>query len=57
MWHCSHQIHNKNRSVIWILFKVNIIVYYIVLKYNLAKRLKVIFSACKMNIFGNKNNA
>ena len=59
-WHCSQQISNKYKSVIWIFSKVNTIVYYIVLKYNLAKILKIIevtFSACKMNVFCNKNNA
>ena len=60
MWHCSQQIPNKYRSVIWLLSKVNKIVYFIFLKYNLAKMLKIteiIFWKCKMNIFGNKNNA
>ena len=42
MWQCSHQIPNKCRSVIWTNANINIIIHGAVLKYNLAKILKVI---------------
>ena len=60
MWQCNHQIPNKCISVIWIKANINIIIYGIVLKYNLAKMLKVIeviFLTCKTNGFYDRSKA
>ena len=60
MWQYSLQIPNKCRSVIWIKANINIIIHGVVLKYNLAKMLKVIeviFSTCETNIFYDRSKA